>query len=87
MDAKCVLKFLAENQATSIVPEEEAEPGKILHEMRHGEMGELERSSIRPLLRQCGFDAFICNAGGRVTSITQRMWSLLRKFGRTFSRA
>jgi glycogen debranching enzyme len=40
--AKSVLKFLAEHQATSVIDQEEAEPGKILHEMRHGEMANLK---------------------------------------------
>ena len=39
--ARGVLKFLAETQATAVVPEQEAEPGKIIHELRHGEMANL----------------------------------------------
>ena len=36
--AESVLKYLAKTQASGVIPEQDAEPGKILHEMRRGEM-------------------------------------------------
>lgn len=45
--ARGVLGYLAANQATELDPSSDAEPGKILHELRCGEMAELGEVPFR----------------------------------------
>jgi glycogen debranching enzyme len=78
--ARGVLGFLAAHQATQIDPASEAEPGKILHEMRKGEMAALGEVPFRcyygtvdatPLFVMLAF-AYYNRTGDR--ELIERLW-------------
>ena len=78
--ARGVLEFLAAHQATQIDPASEAEPGKILHEMRKGEMAALREVPFRcyygtvdatPLFVMLAF-AYYNRTGDR--ELIERLW-------------
>ena len=61
--ARGVLGHLAANQATVDEPERDAQPGKILHEVRHGEMAARMEVPFGALLRQPRRDAALRHPG------------------------
>ena len=63
----------------------DAEPGKILHEMRDGEMARARRGPVRPLLRQRRLDAAVRDAGRRLLRAHRRPRLHRSASGRTSS--
>ena len=81
-----MLRHLAASQATEVDAAADAEPGKILHEMRFGEMAELRRGAVRLLLRQRRFHAALRDAGRRLSRAHRRPRDRRSSSGRTSRR-
>ena len=64
--ARGVLAYLAAHQAEAEEPEQDAQPGKVLHEFRDDEMSVLGRGAIQALLRKHRRDTAFCDAGRRL---------------------
>ena len=71
--ARGVLRLSRRDQATKVDAAADAEPGKILHEARHGEMARPRRGSVPPLLRQRRFDAAVRHARRRLSRAHRRL--------------
>ena len=67
-----MLRFLAATQATAHRPEADAEPGKILHETRQGEMARSRRGAVRPLLRRVDATPLFVMLAGHVLRAHRR---------------
>ena len=83
--ARGVLAYLAANQADAEKPEQDAQPGKVLHEFRDDEMSDLGRSAVQALLREHRRDAAFCDAGRRVLqadgdrAFVESIWSNVQR--------
>ena len=62
--ARGVLRYLAATQAHETSPFQDAEPGKILHESRKGEINRARRAAVRRILRRRRHDAAVRHARG-----------------------
>ena len=81
-----VLRYLAAYQATDFDPLADAEPGKILHEMRARRDGGSGRGAVRPLLRQRRFHAALRHARRALFRAHRRPRHDARRSGRTSRR-
>ena len=84
--ARGVLRHLARQPGDRSDAAADAEPGKILHEMRCGEMAELGEVPFAPLLRQRRFDAAVRDAGRRLSRPHRRRRRPCASSGRTSRR-
>ena len=82
-----VLRYLAAHQATDIDEAADAEPGKILHEMRFGEMAELREVPFQLLLRERRRDAALCHPRRRLPAADRRCRDATRDLGQCGSGA
>ena len=80
--ARGVLAFLAENQAREYPRFQDAAPGKIIHEMRKGEMAAARRSAVPLVLRRRGQHAAVRRAGRRVCAAHRPTWRSSTRSGR-----
>ena len=85
--ARGVLAYLAATQATEVIPEQDAEPGKILHETRNGEMAALGGDAVRPVLRQRRRDAAVRAPGRGLLRADRRPRRSSRRSGRNVEAA
>ena len=70
--ARGTLRFLASLQGTEVNDFRDEEPGKILHEVRRGELSQLGRVPAYPLLRQHRLDAAVSDRARRVRRLDGR---------------
>ena len=64
--AQGVLRYLASTQAVDVIPEQDAEPGKILHETRKGEMAALKEMPFARYYGSVDATPLVRRAGGRL---------------------